>query len=342
MPVSIVTVLPQINREQSEDELAGGLKFEIKPFLLCLKFAGLHHFSFSDDGRRKCFRKIAFVYRVFVPCVLIVNFIISLGEFTNVQGFDSTLLNNLISSIWFMQVTLFSVNNTIRCWRWDRFYKKWDNYNETYKTDYKNKNKKTATTAVICYIIWLLVAAAFMAVSMSSPRPPSGFLVYLPEELIFLMTSFIVVAYFFFVSTWFLLTSQFAIVSISLCRLLEDLYQKIKRCFENREKISEQIEGFRQQHDIICVMILLADDILAMFIMVTVASTIPLIVLTLYFVIFVTDEVEMFSYVATWWSISLSTLQLAIVFLFGGAVNYMVSNTIGSTCIQFFLDRMHV
>ncbi|XP_060562665.1 uncharacterized protein LOC132722231 [Ruditapes philippinarum] len=348
MPISVINIFPCKGKENSENIADDGFEIDMKYFLWCLKFTGLHQRCWSGTKERLLFRRLSNIYRGFVPVLLIFNFIFSLGEFINVKGFDGALLNSLISSIWFMQVALFSLNNAIRAWRWQRFYKRWNEYENEYKTDSKRFNRKLSILVVICYIFWVLIAAAFMGVGMSSPRPPSGFILYVPEELVLPITIFIIVAYFFFISTWFLLTSQFAIICITICRLLQELYKTIKSYFENPEKFSEDIESFRQRHDKICVMILRADDILSTFIMTTVASTIPIIVLTLYFVIFVTDGVHTFSYAATWWSISLSTLQLTVVFLLGGAVNFMLnvflnrltSQPIGLTaCGLFVLDK---
>lgn len=319
----MINILPKTNREEIQSS-ENGFQYEINPFLFSLKITGLHHLYWSETNRKKFQRTLGVAYRFFVPVLLAVNFLFSLGEFTNVHGFDGALLNNLISSIWFLQVAMFSVNNGLRGWRWDRFYSSWNDYKNEYKVDDQVKTRRTAIVAVSCFIVWLFVASAFMAFSLSTPRPPSGFMVFIPPELAVLMLIFIVVAYFFFISTWFLMTSQFAVICIAICKLLEHLYQSIKKCLENRETFSEKVEKFRQQHDKICTMINLADDILSIFVFVTVGTTIPLIVLTLYFVLFDTSKDQTFSYVATWWSISLSTIQLAAVFLFGGAVNFMV------------------
>lgn len=325
MPISVVNILQQFKSADSIGGYSEEFQSSTKPFLFCLKITGLHHLCWPAQEGRKFGRQLSVFYRGFVPALLFTNFVFSLGEFTTVHEFDGALLNSLISSVWFLQVTFFSMNNVMRCWRWERFYKNWNDYIEAYKIDCTVNTRKMAILAVCSYFVWLIVASAFMVVSIGTRKPPSGFMVYIPDGFAPLILAILIVAYFFFVSTWFLLTSHFAVICVALCRLFENMYQTIKRCFENRETFTEKVERFRQQHDKICIMIFLADDILSMFIMVTVATTIPLIVLTLYFVIFVTDDVHTFSYVATWWSITLSTVQLAIVFLFGGAVNYKVN-----------------
>lgn len=153
---------------------------------------------------------------------------------------------------------------------------------------------------------------------------PSGFMVYIPPRFAVCIIVIIIIAYFFLVSTWFLLTSQYVLVCVCVYTLLKSLFHNIRRCVDESNRPKDIVEKFRRQHEQICRTVKYADDILSVFIMVAVFTTIPLIVLTLYFVLFVSDATATFSYAATWWSICLSTLQLVIVFSFGGAVNYMV------------------
>ncbi|KAH3863527.1 hypothetical protein DPMN_026516 [Dreissena polymorpha] len=326
MPTNIVNILPIVSRPQEQatamDDQHTGFQSGFKHFLLCMKITGLQHLQWTENAGTKCRQRLMQVYRIFVPGILLVNFVFSLGQFMSVSGFDAALLNSMISSIWFLQVTLFALNNVARGWRWDRFYRAWDDYAAEHKVDTCTLVRGVSIAATVSYLVWLATATGFLAISLSSPAPPSGFMLYIPQFLTIPITVVIIVAYFFFVSTWFLITAQFLTLCVSLCKLLLSIHTSIERSLDKNENFNEKLERLRQQHESVCSMIFLADDVVSVFIMVTVFSTIPLIVLTLYFVLFDSSDVMAFSYIATWWSITLSVLQLASVFIAGGAVNY--------------------
>lgn len=323
VPVTLVKV-----RENSESEGLQNDNFQVglKPFLICLKLAGLHHFRCSGTDRKKFAVRLGVTYRIFLLIVLLFNLLFSMGEYMHVSGFDGILLNNIITTVWFLQVLIFVLNNYIRSRRWERFYTHWNEYKTCYNLETKSV-RTTGIVAVVCYFCWLTAAFAFMGFSLSAPRPPSGFWLYIPGQFVYFISAINIVAYFYFVTSWFLLTTQFTIICLVIYRLFLDLYRKVSRCLETKETFSKEVENLRQQHDKICAMTSEADDILSMFVMTAVGTTIPLIVLTLYYVLFVSTE-HAFSLVATWWSISLGTVQLTVLFIFGGAVNYMVSSII--------------
>lgn len=130
MPISLLNILPvkepaQLHGPLFEDD---NFKSRVKPFLMTLKIAGLHHFDFEIEKREKRGRHLAVAFRGVMSCLLAFNFLFSLGDFINVNSFDSVLLNSLITSIWFLQVTLIGVNNAFKSWRWERIYNAWDTY----------------------------------------------------------------------------------------------------------------------------------------------------------------------------------------------------------------------
>ena len=324
MPVSVIRV-SSISYPQRTD-IPHELAKCIKPFLNCLKITGLHSFNWrKDDHENVSFRTKQFLgnlYMGVVPFLLLVNFVISLGQFASFTTFDGPFLNNVISSTWFLQVTCFSINNLKRISRWKTFYEAWDKYAERYTVDTWRLTRRLSIGFTIMYIIWFIIATGFLVWSTSSPAPPTGIMALVPASVATMFIAFVFTAYFFFISTWFLLTAQYGLISILMCRAMNLHYRGIKSA--KVEDVLENIEYYRQQHDKLCSLINVANGIVSTFVLVTMFTTIPLIVLTLYFVLFVTVETASFSYVATWWSISLSTIQLAIIFIAGGAVNFSV------------------
>lgn len=83
------------------------------------------------------------------------------------------------------------------------------------------------------------------------------------------------------------------------------------------------MERYRLLHVKLVELLRIADDMFSMYVLVTIATIIPLIIFTLYFVLF--ETVDTFSYAATWWSVGLSVIQIVFVFMAGGVVNHEVS-----------------
>ena len=320
MPVSVI----RVSSYPQETNMPQNLVECIKPFLLCLKITGLHHLTWKPEESFSFRVKehLGQLYLWIVPLLLFVNFVISLGQFSSFNAFDGPFLNNVISSTWFLQVLCFSLNNLKRNQDWKKVYVAWDRYAEKYSVDTWNQARKLSILLTLLYSLWFLLATGFLVWSTSSPAPPSGLMILIPASVATMLTAFVFTAYFFFISTWFLLTAQYTMISILICRALKLHYNEIKSGTE--ESVLDNIENHRQQHNKICSLISVADDIVSPFILVTMFTTIPLIVLTLYFVLFISVETTSFSYAATWWSISLSTIQLAVVFIAGGAVNFSV------------------
>ena len=326
MPVSIIRVS---SYPQSSTVPRKFVKC-IKPFLICLRLTGLHHFNLKHEETvsNKAKESFSHFYLGIVPFLLFVNFVISLGQFMSFSSFDGPFLNNVISSTWFLQVTCFSLNNLKHNKQWRKVYETWDKYAEQYNVNTWSQTRRLSIFLTVFYIFWFGLATGFLVWSTSSPAPPSGFMGQIPGPVVTMLMVFIFIAYFFFISTWFLLTAQFTMICIVICRAFTLNYKELKSSAE--EVILENIENYRQQHNKLCSLISVSDGILSMFILVTMFTTIPLIVLTLYFVLFISVETTSFSYVATWWSISLSTMQLSVVFIASGAVNFAVS-------LHFFL-----
>ena len=320
MPVSVMRVSSYPQTENA----ARTLEECLKPFLCCLKITGLHFLNWKpeDSFSFRVKEHIGQLYMWVVPLLLFVNFVISMGQFTSFSGFDGPFLNSVISSTWFLQVTLFSLNNLKRNQRWKNVYETWDKYAEKYNVDSWSQARRMSILLCVLYIVWFILATGFLVWSTSSPAPPSGLLSQLPASVITMFTGIIFTAYFFFISTWFLLTAQYTMISVLICRALNLHHNELKT--GTKETVIEKIEEHRQQHDKVCSLINAADDIVSPFVLVTMFTTIPLIVLTLYFVLFISVDSTSFSYVATWWSISLSTIQLAVIFIAGGAVNFSV------------------
>ena len=323
MPVSVIRV-SSISYAQRADVPHELVKC-IKPFLFCLRITGLHLFNWKKEDEtvslriKECLGRL---YMGVVPFLLLVNFVISLGQFASFTTFDGPFLNNVISSTWFLQVTCFSLNNLKRNSQWKTVYETWDKYAERYNVNTWTQTRRLSITFTVLYILWFVLATGFLVWSTSSPAPPSGIMAQVPASVATMFTVVVFIAYFFFISTWFLLTGQYSMISILICRALNLHCHEIKSA--KAENVLENIEFHRQQHDKLCSLISVADGIVSTFVLVTMFTTIPLIVLTLYFVLFISVETTSFSYVATWWSISLSTIQLAIIFIAGGAVNFSV------------------
>ncbi|WAQ96831.1 hypothetical protein MAR_029521 [Mya arenaria] len=322
MPATKVHVLPA-SCDIGEEGESSGIQASFRSFLTCMKITGLHHLKRRKTNGGKIWKRLAWMYRLFVPGVLLANFVFSMGEFRSITSFDAYSLDHMIASISFLQVTLFSLNNIIRGRRWDRFYKAWDEYTEVNKIETSRWIRKFSLAVMWGYFIWIATAAGFLALNMSNPRQPSGFAELLPDSLMSPVMVFTSIAYFFCASTSFLLTAQFILTCTAICRVLHVLYRAMCISIEHDDTLKEKMEMFRQQHEKCCRIISLADDVLSVFTLVTVFTTIPLIVITLYFVLFDKSEVETLAYAATCWSITLSVLQLTVIFLFGGAVNYM-------------------
>lgn len=306
------------------------IKQILRPLLYCLKFTGLLHTvdvlrdgDPSDKPKPKRCCSVYKAYAILIILILWYNFGFSLLSFRDATRFDGFVCNEIITSTWFFQVAGIAVNNYLKCHVWNDLFKQWDKMSEDLKIDMEKTMKRSVITVTVCYGVWLICAFAFTTIgfvlnpALQSPIPGTGYDVAVVFRVVFIIT------YFYFVTTWYLLTSVFAIMAFGAYRVYQNYDKKLKDAFVGNGKFVGEIEKFRLQHDKLTRFLGTADGMLSAYVFFTIGTIIPLIIITLYFVVFQT--IDTFSYIATWWSVSLSMVQLTVVFIGGGLVNHVVS-----------------
>ncbi|KAK3579451.1 hypothetical protein CHS0354_028252 [Potamilus streckersoni] len=307
---------------QSASVLSEKLEVAIKPFLACLSIAGLRRRHIVTEEKnigifRQLIRWKYMFYAIIILLLLWSNFLFSLKDFASVHAFDGKLCKDIISSAWFLQVAFYAANNLVMGRHWPSFYTAWDKYAENTGTKTRSMVRKLAIFLTIVYACWVVSSCVFLTISALQTRANTTASLSLTEAIF--VNIFLFTAYFYFVSTWFLLTAQFALACFMFYRAFREQYRDLKLDVEEKCSVSNTIESHRLRHDNLCRLVSQADSIFSMFIFVTVATAIPLIVFTLYFVMFETTDT--FSYGATWWSVILCTVQLFVIFIGGAAVN---------------------
>ncbi|KAJ8318365.1 hypothetical protein KUTeg_003456, partial [Tegillarca granosa] len=325
------------------------IKRILRPLLYCLKFTGLlHTVDVSQDSDPKDVpkpKRCCSVYKVYAIIVILIlwyKFGFSLLSFRDATRFDGFVCNEIITSTWFFQVAGIAVNNYLKCNLWSDLFKKWDKISDDLKID----TEKTMKKCVITCHVWLICAFSFTTIgfilnpTLQSPIPGTSYDVAVVFRVVFVIT------YFYFVTTWYLLTSIFAIIAFGAYRVYQHYNKKLKDALVGNGKFVGEIEKYRLQHYTLTRFLGTADRMLSAYVFFTIGTIIPLIIITLYFVVFQT--IDTFSYIATWWSVSLSMVQLTVVFIGGGLVNHVMSvflnqltsNPIGFTALGLFtIDR---
>ncbi|XP_061181144.1 gustatory and pheromone receptor 39a-like [Saccostrea echinata] len=309
-----------------------GLKWSFRSLLWVLKLAGLLHGvktkeTKSDEGHEneespttKSKRKCSFwlVYDIVVFLILLGNFGSSLATFKNATSLDGMVCNEIITCTWFLQAACYALNNIIGCRNWNAFFEKWDALSRSLGFKHLKTPRRISIATCILYTCWLLASFGFMGIGMyfiSSSGPPP------PQDAASIIIKIVqMIIYYYFVSVWFLLTAMFVIACYIIYIAFRHFKKKFVGTITSDGKFNGDIENFRLQHMKLLDMLYTADDIFSMYVLVTIATIIPLIIFTLYFVLFKT--VNTFAYAATWWSVGLSFIQIICVFMAGGVVNH--------------------
>lgn len=316
-------------------EVSDSYSHAIKPFLWCMKIVGLlpgfpiggkeqtseSGLNDSNHQCKPCLGTFYRIYSLFVILILLYNFCIALAAFQGVTEFDGIVCNQIITCMWFFQIAYGAVCNFFLCKHMKKYCKLFDKV--AIAVEFKNYGfvRKCAVSASVLYIIWLLFAFTFTGVGLyfmgtvPGPIAPAA-----PETEVFFWILFLVV-YFYFSSTWYLIVASFSLTSIVLVKIFKHFNRSFRECFDDG-KFKGDIETKRFQHEQLSRLLGQADKVFSMFIMSTIGTVIPMIIFTLYFLLF--ESVAIFSYVATFWSAFLCITQLLIIFLGGGIVNHEV------------------
>ncbi|XP_052069768.1 uncharacterized protein LOC127708693 [Mytilus californianus] len=307
----------------------------MKPLLWCLKITGLlpgisliGGNTDSDNNEitpdrvriRSCSGRVYTVYSIVVILILWYNLALSLTAFVSVTQFNGTVCNQIITSMWFLQIAYCSVCNFFVCKHLKVFCDQFDDVAKSINfTDYYFI-RKCAIGATVLYIIWLLIAftftglgSYFLAGNVAGPFGNVSVGVEIIVRIAFLVT------YFYFTSTWYLIVASFFVVSLVLTKSFRHFNRNFKKCFEDG-KFKGDIETIRMQHEHMTRLLFQADKVFSMYVMSSIGTVIPLIIFTLYFLLF--ESIDVFSFIATLWSACLSIIQMMVVFLGGGFVNH--------------------
>ena len=310
----------------------------VKPLLWCMKIVGLlpgfplvgkvqdsEIDSSNDNNRAKSWSGVLYrIYCVVVVMILLYNLAVALMAFKGVTEFNGTVCNQTITSMWFFQIAYCGICNYYVCKHMKTYCSQFDIVATA--IDFRDYSfvRKCSIAAAVFYIVWLFVAFTFTGLGLyfaeAVPGPMTG--PVSPEVEIVFWILFLVV-YFYFTSTWYLIVALFSVTSIVLTKAFKHYNRSFRECFENG-KFKGDIENKRFQHEQLSRLIGQADKVFCMYVMSTIGTVIPMIIFTLYFLLF--ESVAIFSYIATFWSAFLSITQLLIIFLGGGIVNHEVSN----------------
>ena len=313
-----------------------GLVDVFKPVLRCLHATGLLHGvdyrkttkNISDEDSEKevsgnCSRwSFSLVYSIVVTLLLATNFGNYLRVFKDVTSFNGVVCNQIITSTWFLQVTLFALNNNINCRHWNHVFKKWDDLARHLGLENNKSVPRCVLLVTILYFLWLIGSMLFM--SLGSLLLTGQSLIFTTGDIENIVIWFVyLILYFFFTSSWYLLTASFAVMCFAQFTAFRKFNRKFNDAISGDGKFHEELEDYRLLHEGLMGLLRCADDIFSVYILVAIGTIIPLIIFTLYFVLF--ESVDTYSYVATWWSVGLSLIQITVVFIGGGAVNHVVS-----------------
>ncbi|KAK3092116.1 hypothetical protein FSP39_025348 [Pinctada imbricata] len=317
-----------------------GLKGTIKPLLWCLKATGLLHdvelrtrrnddvegesVGIEEAKRSRCSWYLS--YSIFVTLLLWGNFGNSLTVFKGATSFDGLVCNQIITSTWFLQVALFALNNNIGCRHWYGVFQKWDILAKNLEFEKDKSMRRCAVFTSVLYVTWIITSLLFT--SIGSLFISGNFAVFSGEASGIIIWIVFLVIYFFFSSAWFLLTASFTVTSFAVYVAFRKFNKRFNEAISADGKFTGDIEENRHQHEELVQLLRKADDIFSLYILVAIGTIIPLIIFTLYFVLF--ESVDLYSYVATWWSVSLSMIQITVVFVSGGIVNHVAHGPLGT------------
>ena len=302
----------------------------MKPLFWCMKIVGLLHgvpLRAKDTEENvsssvKSCERIYKIYAIIVILILWFNFALALSSFGNVTKFDGIVCNQIITTMWFFQIAYCSVCNFVVCKHLKEFCEMFDKVIEYINFDNFSYIRKCAVVATVLYVLWLMIAFTFTGLgsyflngNVAGPFGQVSPVVDIVMRIVFLIT------YFYFTSTWYLIMAPFLVISMVLLKAFKHFNKSFKQCFDNG-KFKADIETTRMQHEQLTRVLAQADKVYSMYIMSSIGTVIPLIIFTLYFVLF--ESIDTFSYIATWWSACLSITQMLVIFLGGGLVNHEV------------------
>lgn len=338
MPNIVVPVAEDkgLRRLDWMEEKDHGLRQAFRPLLWVLKSTGLLYgvniqqkpggYQGENDEQpttsgkeRKC--SFWLFYDIVVFLILLGNFVNSLTTFKSATSFDGNVCNEIITATWFLQAACYALNNIIGCRNWNLFFEKWDELSKSIGFRHIKTPRKISIATCILYCFWLVASFGFMGIGIyfitSSGPSPSDDAVSIIVRIVQLTI------YFYFVSAWFLLTAMFVVACYVIYIAFRHFKKKFTGAISGDGKFHGDMERYRLLHVKLVELLRIADDIFSMYVLVTIATIIPLIIFTLYFVLF--ETVDTFSYAATWWSVGLSVIQIVFVFMAGGVVNHEVS-----------------
>ncbi|XP_046576986.1 putative gustatory receptor 28b [Haliotis rubra] len=296
---------------------SGKAKEKLKVFLTCLSLTGFLYYKPKRDERRTK-DLLCQIYCSMTLLIMWINFCFSTVYFKDATVFDGALCNIIVSTVWFFQAACFATNNFFRCHLVEDFLQDLDSYLSEVSLNMYRSLKNVSLSLSVSYIIWLVCAFTFGGMSnlfvSDSPFPDTGF------EAFVILKIFLAIVYFYFVSSWYLLMSLFVLLSYILYRSFADLNTRISNVVDQEGCCHGDLERFRLQHHKICLLLDKANTIFSVYVLITIGTVIPLIVFTLYFVIF--ESIEIYKFYAVWWSVSLAVLQLSVVFMSGALVNH--------------------
>ncbi|VDI19803.1 Hypothetical predicted protein [Mytilus galloprovincialis] len=309
----------------------------IKPLLWCLKIAGLlpgipllgggntdsdnNEISPARVRIRSCSGRVYTVYSIVVILILWYNLALSLTAFVSVTQFNGIVCNQIITSMWFLQIAYCAVCNFFVCKHLKVFCVQFDDVAKSINFTNYYFIRKCAIGATVLYVVWMLIAFTFTGLgsyflaagNVGGPFGEVSFGVGIIVRIAFLVT------YFYFTSTWYLIVASFFVVSLVLTKKFRHFNRSFKKCFEDG-KFKGDIETTRMQHEHMSRLLFQADKVFSMYVMSSIGTVIPLIIFTLYFLLF--ESIDVFSFIATLWSACLSIIQMMVVFLGGGFVNH--------------------
>ncbi|XP_033735172.1 uncharacterized protein LOC117323814 [Pecten maximus] len=308
-----------------------GLKDSLTPILWIMKVTGLLRGvtlkrpcqkQSSDVSAGRCCSP-SLVYGVFVVCLLWCNVALSLWSFRDMTSFDGVVCNQIITSTWFFQVASTALGNIWLSKRWNRIFTAWDKHVKSLDPRLAMSDRRCAVVGAVLYVVWLLAEFGFVGIGAyllgGGGIGSGGSFTDHHHFNVFFQFLFVLI-FFYFISAWYLMTAVFSILAIGLYRAFKAFSKRFEENFVDGI-FKGDVEQLRQKHGSLVRLLGMVDGMVSVYIMLIVGTIIPLIIFTLYFVLF--ESIDTFSYMATWWSVSLSVIQIMLVFIGGGLVNYM-------------------
>ncbi|XP_060085133.1 uncharacterized protein LOC132564496 [Ylistrum balloti] len=317
-----------------------GLKESLNPVLWLLRMTGLlfgvtlyspcRKPSKADMLTKRCCSP-SLVYGVFVVFLLWSNVALSLWSFRDMTAFDGVVCNQIITSTWFFQVASTALGNVWLSKRWNRIFTAWDKHVISMDPGLAIGNRRSAIVAAVLYIVWLMVEFGFVGIGaylLEGGGIGSGGSFTDQHHFNMFFQFLFVLIFFYFISAWYLMTAVFTILAFGLYRAFNTFSKRLEENFVDG-KFKGDVEQLRQKYGSLVQLLGDVDGMVSMYVMVIVGTIIPLIIFTLYFVLF--ESIDTYSYMATWWSVSLSLIQIMLVFIGGGLVNHVVRPLVRKT-----------